>query len=477
MTERAVVIGGSVAGLASAVALARRGWSAHVIERDVAPGTNDGDEAFMAWDRPSVPQFRQPHAFSARSRNLLLEWIPEVVDWLRADGIEELNLFKVLAPPELWTEDDDAFTGLWSRRPAFELGVRRVAEREPGVTMHCPATATGLVYDDPAGAVPRVVGVRLADGVELRADVVFDCGGRRTPVPRWLRDDHGIEVPEDVQDCKATYYTRYYRQLPTSGLPQMLLFGSAVGLDRLAAVAFPGDHGTFGLGLFADPADKELRVLRHNWAFEAVVAGIPSLAMWAAPDNATPVCDTLVMSGHQNVRRHYVVNGKPLMYGVLPVGDSLCTTNPQYGWGASMALTYAFAAVDAADKHEGNALLAYDQAVRDEADGVYRESAAMDRLRIHEWDGTEIPDADRDALERQRLVRGIAAGSLRDPVLGRAFLRRMNLLDPPERSLDDPEVVAHARNTLEILANKPPRKVGPTREELLAILAEAAPTG
>ena len=42
------------------------------------------------------------------------------------------------------------------------------------------------------------------------------------------------------------------------------------------------------------------------------------------------------MTGHQNVRRHVVVAGEPLAHSLLPVGDSLCTTNPQYGWGASM---------------------------------------------------------------------------------------------------------------------------------------------
>ena len=134
-TRRAAVIGGSVAGLASAIGLARRGWEVTVVERDLAPDTNDGDEAFLVWDRRNVPQFRQPHAFSARSRNLLLEHIPEVVDWLRADGIAEVNLFKMLAPPELWSDEDDAYTGLWSRRPAFELGIRRIAEAEPGVTI------------------------------------------------------------------------------------------------------------------------------------------------------------------------------------------------------------------------------------------------------------------------------------------------------------------------------------------------------
>ena len=482
MQVRAAVIGGSVAGLASAIALARRGWDVDVIERDVGPDTDDGDEAFVAWKRPGVPQFLQPHQFSARSRTLLLQRIPEAVDWLRADGIEELNLFKALAPPELWQDGDDAFTGLWTRRPAFELALRRVAEREPGVVLRCPAAAAGLLYDPTASGVPRVVGVRLDDGTTLDADVVLDCGGRRTPVPAWLEADHGIRVPFDEQDCKVTYYTRYYRQAPDSPMSQLWLIGAAVPLERLFVLPFPGDHGTFGVGLFTDPADKELRVLRHNWAFDAVAESIPSLAPWVAPGHATPICDAAVMAGHQNIRRRFVVDGRPLVHGLLPVGDSLCTTNPQYGWGASMALTYAFAAVDAADTHaragEPEAMaLAYDDAVRDEADGVYRESAAADRVRIYEWDGVDVPDCDQEVAARQRLVRGIVAGSLRDPVLARAMLRRTNLLEQPERVLDDPEVVEHATRTNEIIANKPPRKLGPDRAELLEILAKAAPVG
>ena len=101
MGRHVAIIGGSVAGLASGIALARRGWTVTVVERDIAPDTNDGDEAFVVWDRRHVPQFQQPHAFSACSRNLLLAHIPEVVDWLLADGVEETNLFKLLAPPEL----------------------------------------------------------------------------------------------------------------------------------------------------------------------------------------------------------------------------------------------------------------------------------------------------------------------------------------------------------------------------------------
>ncbi|MFL6206893.1 MAG: FAD-dependent oxidoreductase [Acidimicrobiales bacterium] len=477
---RAVVIGGSVGGLAAAVGLARRGWQVDVIERDPSPDTESCDEAFVTWERPGVPQFRQPHGFSARARTLLLEHIPEVVDRLLANGMTETNFFRELAPPDLWEESDEAFTSVWCRRPGFELALRRVAEAEPGVSMCCPAAAAGLLYDGSAGDPPRVVGVRLDDGTELTGDVVLDCAGRRTPVPGWLTSDRDVHVPEQVQDCRAAYYTRHYRQSPSSTMSQLWLVGTAVPLERLTAVPFTGDNRAFGIGLFADPADKELRVLRHDWAFEAVVDSIPSLAVWVAPDNAEPLGSPSFMAGHQNVRRQLVVDGAPLVRGVLPVGDSLCTTNPQYGWGASMALTYAFAAVAAADAHAASGdcdamALAYDEAVRAEADSVYRESAAMDRMRIYDWDGTDIPADDQDEMDRQRLLRGIAAGATRDPVLGRAQLRRMNLVEPPECVLDDPEVIAHAQHTLDILAAKEPRKLGPSRGELVELLARAAP--
>src|ERR1051325_5259421 len=108
MGKTVVIIGGSVAGLGAALGLADRGCDGTVSGRTVSPDPQDGDEAFGSWERKGVPQFRQPHLFSARSRNLLLEHAPDVVDRLHADGIDSSNLFKLLCPSELWREEDDA---------------------------------------------------------------------------------------------------------------------------------------------------------------------------------------------------------------------------------------------------------------------------------------------------------------------------------------------------------------------------------
>jgi 2-polyprenyl-6-methoxyphenol hydroxylase-like FAD-dependent oxidoreductase len=478
MQRHVVTVGGSVAGLASAVALARRGWRATVVERDPRPATDDGDEAFLTWDRRHVPQFRQPHIFTARARNLLHEHLPEVIDRLLDDGIEEVNLFKVLTPPELWSDEDDAYANLWTRRPAFELAIRRTAEVEPGVTVLAPALVDGLLTSDGNGTAPVVTGVRLADGTRLDADLVLDCAGRRSPVPKWL-DSLGVEVPTEIQDCGAIYCSRYYRLAPASDLSLFGVLGLGAGVEGMNIGSFAGDHDTYGLVAFVHTEDADLKVLRHDWAWDAAMAAFPRVAPWVDPANGTPLTGVQYMGGNQNVLRHYAPEGRPLVHGLLPVGDSLCTTNPMYGWGASMALTYAFAAVEAVLAHLGDpgaAALAYDDAVRDETEGVYRESAAMDRVRLYRWRGEEPPEWDRAEVERQELIECVAAGATKDPILGRAQLRRMGLLESPAAVLDDPTVVERAEHTRQIRSQRARAARAPTREDVLDAIAARAPT-
>ena len=336
--------------------------SVSVVERDPGPPDCDGDAAFVEWERRSVPQFRQAHAFTARARNLLLEHAPEVVDRLLADGIEEMNVFKDLAPPETWLPEDDAFTGLGTRRPAVRA---RTSPDRRGTSRYrflVSAVVSGLLYDGEGGSQSRRVnGVTLVDGRKLAADVVLDCGGRRSPVTRWLADA-GIVVPEDIQECGVVYYTRYARQHEHSTLPRLALFGVRGELDSVLFMGFGGDHDTYGIMISPRPEDEALRALRNTQVWEAV-------ARWRA-----------------------------------------------------MALEY-------------------DAAIRSEADAVYRESAANDRARAYRSTGRPVPDHDRDEVERQDLItRGVMAGSLRDLVLGRALLRRINLVEAPDAILDDPDV-------------------------------------
>jgi hypothetical protein len=106
---------------------------------------------------------------------------------------------------------------------------------------------------------------------------------------------------------------------------------------------------------------------------------------------------------------------------------------------------------------------------------VFDESAAADRTRGYRWRGVDIPEWDRAEVERQDLIMCVARGGLRDPVLGRAMLRRTNLLEPPNAIFDDPLVVERARNVQAILADRAARPPKVTRASLLDLLAAARP--
>ncbi|WP_320065192.1 FAD-dependent oxidoreductase [Micromonospora sp. RTGN7] len=444
---RVVVLGGSIAGLATALALARAGRQVQVIERDPAPADPAADP-FLAWPRRGVPQFRLPHGFSARARNLLAERTPDVLDRLRASGVGEINLFKHFVPPERWEPADDAFTNIWTRRPVLELALRMTAEAEPGIMFHCPAIATGMRFAPTPDGPPRVLGVELADGRFVEADLVLDCAGQRTPVPRWLAT-RGIDVPTDVQDCETVYYSRYYRFTPGSELPRLSVATLRGEFPLGSWIGFAGDDDTYAFALECHPGTPGARKLRDVASWEAATRAIPALAPWVDPRNGTPLDDIQVMAGNRNLRRHYLSEGRPVVVGLLPVGDALCSTNPAYGWGSAMALTYAYAAADAIVAHAPDLAAvarAYDATSAAEADAVYREAAAMDRARSYRLTGRPVPEHDRAEMARQdEIMAALAGGVLRDVELGRAFNRRVNLVGPAAVVLGGDDLLHHAR--------------------------------
>ena len=394
---RIVVIGAGVGGLGAALGLADRGHDVLVVERDPPPPTTRGDDAFEEWDRPHVPQFRQAHAFSARSRNLLAT----------------VRARRARSPPRRRHRGDQLLQAARTARTAPPRGrrVHRPPVAPSGVRAGAPPDGGGApTRRDPLPGgrhrppPPRRLPTACessASGsttiVDEPADVVIDAGGRRSPTLRWL-NDLGVDVGEDVQDCGVTYHTRYYRQTehvdavadhaPRRARPARL--GARAGLRRRPPHVRADDRRT-AVGRGAQGAPAQLGVRRRPRR------GPECRAVGGARQRDTRSTTSPRWRAIRTSCRHWVCDGEPVVLGVLPVGDSLCTTNPAYGWGASMALTYAFAAVDAiSDGGDQRAIaLRYHDAVCDEADGVYRESAAMDRTRGYRWRCEPVPERRR----------------------------------------------------------------------------------
>ncbi len=94
---RVLVIGGGVAGLATALSLSRAGHAVQVLERDATPLPPSPVEAFERWERNGAPQVWHSHAFLARLRNGLSRAPPDVLEALHAHGADDLHFARLFA--------------------------------------------------------------------------------------------------------------------------------------------------------------------------------------------------------------------------------------------------------------------------------------------------------------------------------------------------------------------------------------------
>src|SRR5919198_80322 len=122
------VLGAGVAGLATALALARDGHQVGLVERDdLAVG-----EALDApeWPRLGIPHFLQAHAFTSRGRRELRAHFPDVFEALLGAGADDIPLWTKL-PGEHRPEDQElAMLGV--SRPLIEGALRRAVLAKDG---------------------------------------------------------------------------------------------------------------------------------------------------------------------------------------------------------------------------------------------------------------------------------------------------------------------------------------------------------
>jgi 2-polyprenyl-6-methoxyphenol hydroxylase-like FAD-dependent oxidoreductase len=477
-----VVVGSGVAGLGTALALARRDHRVTVLERDDTPMPPTADAAFE-WDRRGAPQVRHSHAFLARLRNLLRDRYPDVLEALLAAGATEIRFGETLPPTMVGfrPEPGDEDLGMIAcRRTTFEWVVRRFALAEGRVELRTGVAVTGLVAS-PTGDAPRVTGVRLADGTAVEADLVVAAVGRRSAAPEWLAAIGAGAVPEQVEDTGIVYFSRFYRLLPGHEAPQR---NGVIGgdLGYLKYGVFVGDNDTFSLTL-ATPTDDEVlrKLLAEPSVFEAVARQLTVAQPWLDGRAVAITPGVHVMAGLLNRWSQYVVDGEPLVTGLLPVGDAVVCTNPLYGRGCSTGFWGAELLADAVDRagDDPRALvLAYDAALRDEILPWYRSSVEQDaearRVAAALLAGE---DPDGDTSDPRTFMRAVFRDGLlpavrTDPVVLRAFFRSFNLLDAPDAMAKDADVGARVLAAWNDRENRPPEPpLGPaTRDELLALI-------
>lgn len=462
---RAVIAGGSIAGLTAALALARRGHDVVLCDRD----TVDADGAWSyAFDRErSVPQYLHAHAFLARGRNLLTEHAPDVWrDLLDAGGVE-IDMGRSL--PE--QHRDPELIALVVRRPIIEWALIRALRRERRIEVRDRCRLSGLAVRH--NGVPVIEAVRTSAGELIRADLIVDAMGRTSPAAAWLAH---LQLPEPVErssDCGMVYYGRYFRFRPGTERPEMFApLQSVRDLGYLTHAVFWQDNDVFGISLAPAPWDRDLKVLRDPGAWMAAANALPILRSLLDPDRSQPISPVMSMGGLRNALRTFVINGEPVTYGLAAVGDAVCHTNPSHAFGMSLAMAHGFALADVVGSASDlqDIAISYHHATHPEAVERYEMVANTDDARIRLRQGEAIDFSSPDGNLALFMAKAVPRAVLADPILYVKYVRRVNLLD---RTTVLDEDVALLRRAAKIYAAKIATRTTdttfPTRNELVAI--------
>ncbi len=465
-----VVIGGGMGGLSTALLLAGDGHDVTVLERDPAPPPAAADSAWDTWERKGVNQFRMIHFFLPRFRQIVEAELPEVAAALDADGALRLN--PVRSAPDFITggerDGDDRFESMTGRRPMVEGAFARVADAAPGVTVRRGAIVRSLLAGDPSAAgVPHVVGVVTDADEEIRADLVVDASGRRSPLPKLLADIGARPPTEELEDSGFMYFGRYYRS-PEGELP-FAMGPPLQHYDSFSVLSLAADNGTWGLGVITSAGDAALRPAKDVATWEAIVSSCPLMAHWLAGE---PITDVEVMAKIEDRHRSFVVDGVPVATGLAPVADSWACTNPSVGRGASIGLMHAQALRDLIRQQgvddAGAFALAWHATTAEAVEPFYRDTLALDRHRLAEIEAqiAGLPYESDDPAWAISQAMQAAAGQ--DPDIFRGVIEIASLLARPDEVLARPGLLDRVLELSQASTPEPPP--GPSRGELLDLV-------
>ena len=432
--NHAVVLGASMAGLLAARSLSDFFDAVTVVERDPLRDTGDA--------RRGVPQGRHLHGLLARGAQVLEELFPGILDELVLDGAQYMDgrdlsrlHFNLGGHLMVRTGSATSITTYFATRPFLEEHVRARLRAIPNVTLLDEHDIVELTATPDHHRVTgaRVVNRRTGEDATLSADLVVDATGRAARTPTWL-NHLGYDRPrEDHVAVRLTYVSQLLRMAPDALHELGFVVGVVPGRPHGLGI-FHCENDTWTLTVFGIAGHQPPPDLTAMWEF---VEDYAPAQLLAAARAAEPIGEpTRHRQPSSQWRRYDKMRRFPK--GLLVIGDAICSFNPIYGQGMTVAALEALALRDCLSSGTRDLARRFFRAVAAPIRQAWELSANPD-LSLPEIDGTP-PLLTR--LLNAYVDRVLTAAEY-DTAAAEQFFRVTSLIDPATRLLR-PEIMWRA---------------------------------